>query len=458
MKDIILKIAMALTVFFNVSCNKDFLEAKPDKALLVPETLEDFQALLDNNQDMNQVGYLTVIATDDLYSTDPGLNTMNVHIRNSYLWSTNIYEGLSVADWNVPYLQIFYTNIVLEGLEKLSTNDHVSSTANSIKGSALFYRGWAYHNLVVQFCKTYDPASSNNDLGLPIRTQSDVNIKMERSSLKETYQQIINDLITASELLPQTSSFKTRPTKASAFALLARVYLIMEDYTSAIKYSDECLKLNNKLIDYNTLLSTASRPFPQVLPNGNDEVLFYSQVMNTTSLTTYTTTRIDLDFYNSYDVNDLRKVMFFNNRGGGVVTFKGNYSGSQLLFGGIATDEVYLTKAESYARLDNKDMALIDLNILMKNRWSNTVVYPSITAMNSEEALFKILTERRKELVYRNIRWFDLKRLNRDQKFAKTLTKIARGETLTLSPNDKRYVFLIPDDEIQRSGLQQNER
>ena len=31
-----------------VSCKKDFLEAKPDKTLVVPTTLNDFQALLDS--------------------------------------------------------------------------------------------------------------------------------------------------------------------------------------------------------------------------------------------------------------------------------------------------------------------------------------------------------------------------------------------------------------------------
>ncbi len=458
MKDLIFKTAMALVILVNISCKKDFLEAKPNKALLVPETLTDFQALLDNNQDMNQVGYLTVISTDDLYSTDAGLNTMNVHIRNSYLWSSNIYEGLSVGDWNIPFLQIFYSNIVLDGLDKLNPNELATNNANSIRGTAFFYRAWAYHNLTGEFCKTYDKLTAESDLGLPIRTKPDINLKVQRSNLKDTYQQIINDLITASEYLPALSSYKTRPTKATAFALLARIYLIMGDYPLAVKYSDECLKLDSKLIDYNTLIATASRPFPQILPNSNDEVLFYSQILNTTSLTTYTTTRIIPELYDLYDGNDLRKAMFFNNRGGGVVTFKGNYSGSLVLFGGIATDEIYLTRAECYARLDNKEMALKDLNTLMKNRWSNKVNYPTISAVNSYEALTKILLERRKELVYRNIRWFDLKRLNRDPRFAITLTKVVRGEILTLSPNDKRYVFQIPDDEILRSGIKQNER
>lgn len=457
MKHLIFKVAMISAVLISTSCKKDFLETKPNKALLVPEKLEDFQALLDNNQDMNQVGYLTVVSTDDLYSTDAGLNTMNVHIRNSYLWSSNIYEGLTVADWNIPFTQIFYSNIILDGLDKIKPTELTSSNANSIKGSALFFRALAYHNLSTQFCKSYDETTAESDLGLPIRTKSDVNIKVERSNLKDTYGQIVDDLISASHYLPITSSYKTRPTRAAAYALLARVYLLMGDYSSALKYSDECLKLNDKLIDYNTLTATASRPFPQALPNGNDEVLFYSQILNTTTLTTYTTTRIVPELYDIYDANDLRKVMFFNNRGNGVVTFKGNYSGSLILFGGIATDEVYLTRAECYARLDRTEMAIDDLNKLIKSRWSNKVTYPKITASNSDEALAKILLERRKELVYRNIRWFDLKRLNKELKYSKTLTRIVNGTTLTLPPNDKRYVFQIPNDEIQRSGIKQND-
>ena len=68
-----------------------------------------------------------------------------------------------------------------------------------------------------------------------------------------------------------------------------------------------------------------------------------------------------------------------------------------------------------------------------------------------------VLEERRKELVWRSIRWSDIKRLNRDGKGIELVREIG-DKKYTLSPNDLRYVLPIPDDEIAFSGLTQNKR
>jgi hypothetical protein len=68
------------------------------------------------------------------------------------------------------------------------------------------------------------------------------------------------------------------------------------------------------------------------------------------------------------------------------------------------------------------------------------------------------LAERRKELIYRGIRWSDLRRLNRDSRFGIILTKTLNGVTYSLLPNDKRYVLPIDEIEIRLSGIQQNNR
>ncbi len=71
----------------------------------------------------------------------------------------------------------------------------------------------------------------------------------------------------------------------------------------------------------------------------------------------------------------------------------------------------------------------------------------------------KILEERRKELPFTGqLRWEDLRRLNKDQRFAKILVRTIAGNEYQLLPNSKRYVFPIPDIEIELSGIPQNER
>lgn len=83
----------------------------------------------------------------------------------------------------------------------------------------------------------------------------------------------------------------------------------------------------------------------------------------------------------------------------------------------------------------------------------------TLPSENAEEVLFAIITERRKELPFvGEIRWEDLKRLNKEERFQRTLKRVINGSTFTLPPNDKRYVLPIPLNEIQLSRIEQNER
>jgi len=103
------------------------------------------------------------------------------------------------------------------------------------------------------------------------------------------------------------------------------------------------------------------------------------------------------------------------------------------------------------------DYAMKDLNMLLRNRWRKGT-YTDQIALDPNDALDKILMERRKELIFRGLRWSDLRRLNRDPRFAKTLTRIVEEVTYRLPPNDPKYVYPIPESEIKLSGIQQNVR
>lgn len=441
------------------SCKKDFLDKKPDKSLLVPTTLTDFQTLLDNSDAiMNNIPGLEQIASDDFYTTDNGwLGLTTPEEKNSYLWKPDILEGGHDSDWTTSYQQVFYANVVLDGLKGITEDGTNQHTYDAIKGSALFYRALAFYELAQLYCKPYQVGSTTQDLGIPIRLSSDVNDKVGRGNLQQTYLQIVADLATAQNLLPENVPFKTRPCKAAALGLLARVYQTMQDYNNSAQYATACLKLKNTLLDFNSFPTTANRSFPVALPNGNNpEIIFYTEMLgygyNKSALTS-----VDSNLYKSYNASDLRRLLFFNDRGNGIRTFKGSYSGNSGLFGGLATDEIYLIRAECFARLGNANAAMDDLNSLLVTRYkSGTYVKTIFTDAN--DALTIVLTERRKELLNRGLRWTDLKRLNLENQFAISLSRLIGGQTYTLPPNDKRYLFPIPDNEISQSGIQQNDR
>lgn len=458
-KIILIPVYLFLSAALLLSCEKEdkWLDIKAVKSDVVPETLADFQALLDNTSIMNDASSAGLAGADNFYFTDADYNASDEESRNLYIWSKNIWSSEASVHWNNSFKVIEYSNIVLDGIKKIEDS---GTEYRNVKGEALFHRAFATYNLAQLFCKTYT-SSALSDLGLPLKKSSDVNIIDDRASLQDTYQQIIVDAKDAAALLPESQPYTQRPVNAAAYGLLAKTYLIMGDYTNAALYAGKAITLRGQLLDYNNtaLVNTSTTyRFPANTKN-MPEMLFYCQSNSYRHLTAATSSRalIVPELYNSYDNNDLRKTLFYS-ASAPTAKYRGGYTGKGQNFSGIATNEIYLIRAECFARLDNTNAALADLNLLLRNRYkTNTYINKATT--NAEEALTIILAERRKELPFTsNVRWEDLRRLNKEVKFQKTLTRVVNGTTFILPPNDNRYVLPIPSLEIQLTSIQQNER
>lgn len=453
-------IYLPVLIIFLSSCSKsEFLEMKPATTIITPTTLSDFQHLLDNSNIQN-TSALAQLADDDYFiANDEELANRSNTEQNSYIWAKDIYGGTKgIPDWNIPFQNIFYSNAVLEGLAK--SDSALSEMGQYLKGWALFNRAYFMYDLTRNFCKSYDKSTASTDLGIPIRLKSGIDKIEKRASLLKTLDQIIEDLATAENLLPKTrpSSNLNRPSRIAVYALLARIYLEMRNYVQAEIYADKCLNLYPKLIDYNTLSLTATRPFNTI----NDELIYNTSMVAKYALTatlSLSPSRVVNSLIQSYHSNDLRKSIYFAlNTKDGYYYKKAGYSGfGNYPFTGLATDEVYLIKAECLARNGQTGPAMDQLNKLLINRYSNKVVYSSLTANTAVEALTIILLERRKELVFRGQRWHDLKRLNKEGAQI-SISRMLMGTRYNLQANDARWVFPIPDDEVILSGIAQNQR
>ncbi|SEN94073.1 Starch-binding associating with outer membrane [bacterium A37T11] len=438
-------------------CKMGFLDDKPSTKIVVPSTLDDLQSLLEYN----------IINL----SADPALNTLSAdeydfrdyaafqsagasYYRTAATWNKVIFDGNQDNNWGPPYKKVFCANVVLEQLDKIIVDSLNNKRWNDIKGQALFSRSWAFFQLLQTFSPTYDISTQNQDLGIPLRLSPDVNNTLQRASLNDSYNQVITDLEQASKLL-SASYDRSKPhygSKAAAYALLSRIYLSMRQYDKAETYADICLTLYSVLNDYNTRSTTSNAPFNYL---NNDEIIYLS-VNYGTSLTGNTAYVVNQDLLTSYSSNDLRPLLYFRiNAATGQYYFKTAYAGIGGNFTGLATDEIYLIKAECQARNNQTGAAMNTLNTLLKNRFSG--VYTDLTANSASDALQLVLNERRKELILRGLRWSDLKRLNKEGANI-TLTRVVNGVTYTLPPNDPRYVMPIPDNEINISGIQQNIR
>lgn len=451
MKNKYLTLLLSLLLF---SC-EEFLDAKPDKALVVPKSLNDFRSLLDNTSVMNEFPSLGVIAAGDYYLGLEGINGLGGIVeKNTYTWEQDLYGGtIFCPDWDVPFKQIFYANVTLEGLAKLKVEENERVLKENLEGSAYFFRAWAFFNLAQHFCKPGNINSPRESPGIPLKLEADVSVKQPRANLEDTFKQIISDLTQAVGLLPEESHYPARPDKIAAYAFLARVYHTLENYEEALKYANICLSLKNELIDYNTLNPAATRPFPQGILGNHKEVIYYSRLINYGFFFSGVLFP-DSALLNLFKEGDLRKNLFFHASTG---RFIGSYTGDSRLFSGLAIDEIILIRAESYARLNQAENACEDLNRLLVTRYKNGTYVP-LKIADKEELVRLILAERRKQLFSRGLRWIDLRRTNSDPIYADTLHRVTGERKITIYPNDTRYVLTIPDSEILRSGIEQNER
>ncbi|MEC3879137.1 RagB/SusD family nutrient uptake outer membrane protein [Parapedobacter sp. 10938] len=460
---------LCFTLACFASCGTDFLDVKPNIRQRVPSELGDYSLLLDNTGVMNVSAHaLGMIGSDEYYLTDAQYSTFpdgalhNYQIR-AYTWEKEIFQGNEAGymDWNNGYKRILWANLVIDGISRLSLTGEEKVAAEHVRGMALFHRAWNYYSLAQLFCPVYDDVSSEKALGLPLRLEPDLTLRIPRSTLAATYSQIIRDLTGAASVLPETASTGFTPTRAAAHALFARLYLQMGNYQKALDHASKCLETRGELLDYRSLEFINNMTF-RANGTGNPEVIFMAIVRGDTNylrMLRQNILSVDSVLLESYAEGDLRRQAFYRLFNNVRYTFRGSYDGTSqnTYFSGLAVDEVYLTRAECAVRLGDLTQSLIDLNTLRRHRYVSEG-YVDLTSGDGQQVLDWVLEERRKELVFRGTRWEDLRRLNKEPRYTRTLERRIAGQIYTLEPGSLRYVYPLPVEAIVQGGYEQNDR
>lgn len=438
-------------LLLNLSCSK-FLDEKPDHKLSTISTIEDCQALMDRRLYVNGRGSGALEAASDNYffNLDYWGNLVEEQ-KNLYLWQpADNYRDYNFTgnDWSFCFDNIFRANSVIEALSNIKRE---SNEYDNVKGQAYFLRANNYLQATWTWCLAYNKSTARESLGLPLRLDPDFNKKVPRSNLEDTYKQIIEDTRIAINHLPDVPKHVYRASKPAAYALMARIFLSMNQYDSSYKYSELCLASRSELLNFNDGNDVdlhADFPFK----NFNQEVIYEFYIYD--YLIYNDVSFIDTNLVNLYAENDLRKQAYFSAMGP-YHRFKGSYN-DDANFGGLTTAEALLVKAESAARLGDLSVALEAINSLRKNRIADSLYLP--LELTSQSALIDtILLERRKELVMRGLRFMDIKRLN-ELGHNISLTRKVDGIEYKLPAGDKRFALPIPDEVISLSGIDQNPR
>jgi SusD family. len=438
-----------MMVLMTSSCNK-FLEEKANASMVVPHSLEDLQRILDNSQSMNvSLASMSEAASDNYALTETQFNGLQEEYRRNYIWDN--YEYYYNNDWAKGYTVVYNSNLVLDLLKKIGRTADNAQQYDQVLGSALFFRASQYLNLLWTYAKAYNESTADSDLGIVLRESADFNKKSVRSSVKQCYERVETDLLQAAALLSSTTVHVNRPGKSSAYGMLARYFLSKRNYVMVGEYCKLFLENRSELMDFNDskqVDKTAAFPFPKF----NMEIDFYQEL--SVSYLASSRAFVDPAVYNSFDGNDLRKVLYFKDNGAGVINFRGNYNPAETLFAGIATDEVLLMQAESLVRSGQVKEGIVLMNKLLSIRYKSGSFKP-YELSDPKSALELVLNERRKELLFRGLRWMDIKRLNLEEQNISIVRSVA-GQVYILKPNENRFALPLPYDVILETGMPQN--
>ncbi len=461
MKHITKYIILAAVAFLSLSCS-DFLDNKP-KGMTIPSQYEDYLKLM--NDIYYSIDETTLYLTDDIKLLDKDASAAYMiyvnqddAIRNIYSFQPGqVYlDGNKDYLWNGAYSSIFTFNVVINDV--LGSEGSNESLKKQIRAEALIARAFEYLHLVNAYGAQYDASTATTDYGVPYITEADINQSYKRNTVAEVYDHIISDINEAIPSLGESVNYTTHPNKTAGYALLAKVYLCMGDYSKALENANKVMSAQNSLIDLKDYEATEGSTWGRVhlagdpstqLPDVDSPEAIYTRIsqgglQNQIAVSESLRAVFKQDL--SAGSQDLRKEYFFaeDEVNLGVPTyFPGECA--YVLYSyhpvGLTTSENLLIAAECEARIGSVAKAMEYVNYLRDNRISNNV---ALTATGSSDALAKVLREKRREFCMRgDYRYMDLKRLNKDAATAVTVTHSADGETWTLAPNDPKWILPV---------------
>lgn len=463
MKKVLLYISVAMLLL--QGCN-DFLNIQP-KGYTIPAKYEDYRQLMNNAQMGKALDVYPVYITDDARfgSGDISNNftSLDDNQKNLYSFARGAIFNQGQADniWHYSYERIYVCNTVINNI--MNVTDVSESEKLNLKAEAMVARAFEFLSLIGCYAPAYDKATASSDYGVPLIFSEDVgNISYVRSSVEAVYTQIKKDLDEALPYLLDKVPNTFRPAKNVAYGFLARMYLMRGEYDKALENAKVSLTVSEELVNLNEYTAKPlayigrivrkddmKTPYPEGISNPENIYARYPPRVFALQLSVYASQDL-LDVY-AKDLGvgamDKRRELWYVDDTYGGDVFEGYSAFCQYIRANLALNnmEVILTAAECYARKGGSgDLTEASrlYNLLRDNRIENNV---HVTFTNADDALVKVLEERRRELAFLGtFRFIDLKRLNKEPRFAKTITHEADGQTWTLPPNDNRYILPLP--------------
>jgi len=437
----------------------------------------------DNNQYLRQYFQMSSFAADDIVC---GQKTEDP-LYYSFTLTHSPDQANSRFFWYVSYKIVNGANTVIE---IINDKDEKDELLNQLLGENYFLRALMHFNLLKFYAKPYTLGDPNANPGVIIRASTNEDGNKARATVAETYDFIIQDLHRAAALMSMDRG-KQYASKEAAWALLSRVYLFMEDHNKTIAYADSVINSGrfsletaatypdyfpNALSRNETIFAIAFTPADNRGKFGSIASMIYSDGNSGWGEEFASESLRDLMDDHLEDVRWSYIDTSFNDDGsvrkknGIEVYYITKFSfqdgdpnlSSPVMF---RLAEMYLNKAEAYAKLGDQGNTFENVNAIRSQRGLENAL---ITSIPSGSTLLDVaLNEKRIEMAFEGYRASDVYR-NKKKMYREYWGYHIKGlnsndinlsvpptgyDNLVVDWTNPRIIYYIPVEEILANNL-----
>ena len=462
MRNILAKIGQVsvLAATLALSACNDFLNDIP-KGEKTPSTWEDFNGFLKNEYIYNSEMGQAYLLLNDVYRGPTDLNTPI--IQANYNWDETIDRSVeNTKDYYLytnNYQAIFNCNLIIE--QAPTATKCTEAQRAMLIAQARTLRVLCYYHTANYYADQYSQATLNNT-SIPLVTSSAISAPSPQVTIKELYDFMISEMEQSVDALPEKGETMFHATKAAGYGLLARIYLSMSDYTNAQKNAEAALQQNSSLFDWVAYYEADKERFaeptsayatkeyntvckPMAISNPENYIFRFGNNLDYNGISGKSM-GLPMERAARFETGDARLRTHWKRRVYPSTSEELYYGihGEKMNVGGITSPEMYYIKAECLARKgDQKNItAAMDLLNTVRKKRILPEFYADATASTTKEAVEKIISDKANEYIQTLVPFCDMRRLNKDPEYARTLSKVVNGKTISLKPDS--YMWTMP--------------
>jgi len=424
---------LLVVVLLSVSCEK-YLEEVPNNALPTESSITDAstaRAAIIGTYDRLQSYYASSYPTLGTITTDNvifnGTLSEYLQLDQNAIPTDNV---ITVSAYQGIYRTINSANSVIAYVPTVNDPTLTTVEKNKILGEAYFIRALAY----------FDLARGWGGVQLQLKPTTDLSVLkgIKRSTLEQTYEQVLADLVQAEQLLPEDATTRNRAQKSAARALRARLHLYRKQWADAEIYASQVIA-NTKYSLVKPYKSFFTAPFQtaesvlELAYSVNDRNSYWNLWYPSSSGGQFTLKPSDglVAKLNNPAVGGTRNTLI---AGSGTTVYGVLYNTTATSTDPsylIRIAELYLIRAEARAQLNKLTEAAADLNAVRAR------ADVALTTATTQAGLIQAIEDENGiEFAFEAHRWFDLVRTER------------AGTVLGIT-NRNFWLFPIPFSDVQ---------